>query len=68
MGAKVENSLGIVIIQLPEAALLERGSSWWENAICFYDKDGNYEDKYVFVELDVDANETVLYLRNDRNG
>jgi len=65
-GAKVDSALGITVIQLPDSALLEgRGH---EYAISFYDEAGNYEDKYVTVDADVDASWTILKLRNDRNG
>ncbi len=65
-GAKVDSALGITVIELPDSAELEgRG---WEHTISFYDSEGNYENKYVVIELDIDVSWTILNLRNDRNG
>ncbi|HEY7417092.1 MAG TPA: hypothetical protein VH593_18035 [Ktedonobacteraceae bacterium] len=61
-GAIVESALGIDIIELPENARIEGGSHHWQKHIVFSDADGNEEPQCVEVELDVDANETALYL------
>lgn len=65
-GAKVDSALGITVIELPDSAELEGRNH--EHTISFYDEEGNYEDKYVAIDADVDASWTILHLRNDRNG
>lgn len=62
-GARIENNLALSLIELPEAALVDRGAYAWEYAISFYDADGNYEETWVEVELAVDAYETRLRLK-----
>ena len=62
-GAKVEDTLALTLISLPETAMVEKGSQSWEYTVSWYDADGNYEDEYAVVELDIDAYETRIYLK-----
>jgi hypothetical protein len=63
--ATFENTLALSLISLPETAMVEKGTPGqsWEYTVSFYDQDGNYEDEYAVVELDIDAYETRIYLK-----
>ena len=63
-GAEIESCHAITLIILPEHALLENRAGWLYT-IEFYDPDGNREDQYVEIELNVDAYETVLTLKQE---
>ncbi len=54
-----------LIIVLPENARVEQGSQQWEYTIHFYNKAGNSEPTYAYIELNIDANETTIELQND---
>ena len=62
-GCKVEDTLGLSLVTLPETALVEKGSQSWEYTVTWYDQDGNYEEVYAVVELDIDAYETRVYTK-----
>src|SRR4051794_9579851 len=61
-GAKIEG-FGLLTITLPTQALVHKGNRGWDYSINFYDVDGNDEESYIDVELDLDAYETALTLR-----
>lgn len=63
-GARIEESLGILIITLPDTANVDRDTYvksqyyiWW------YDAEGNEEEQFLEVELYIDAYETRIRLR-----
>jgi hypothetical protein len=61
--ARIEDTLALSLIELPEGAVVEKGLQCWEHTISFYDADGDYEEEYAVVELDIDAYETRVYLK-----
>jgi hypothetical protein len=61
-GAKIEG-FGLLIITLPEQAQVQKGSYGWDYAIAFYNAEGNDEESWIDIELDIDAYETRLRLK-----
>jgi len=61
-GAKVEG-IDLLTITLPEKAQVQRGTRGWDYAIAFYNAEGNDEDSWIDIELDIDAYETSLSLK-----
>jgi hypothetical protein len=62
-GATLEYALGLEVIQLPVTAMVEKQAHDWHHTIAFYGPDGEYEDSYCDIELDVNAYETVIVLK-----
>ena len=58
-GAKIEG-FGLLTITLPEQAQVQRGSRGWDYAIAFYNAEGNDEESWIDIELDVDVYDTRL--------
>ncbi|MFL5591839.1 MAG: hypothetical protein ACJ8DI_29895 [Ktedonobacteraceae bacterium] len=61
-GATIEG-FGLLIITLPEKALVHKGNRGWDYSIAFYNAEGNDEESWLDVELYLDAYETGLTLR-----
>ena len=67
-GARIDAVLACTVIELPEKALVEKDGQEWRYVISFYGPDGNREMKYVEVEHNIDANETILTLKKGTLG
>jgi len=63
-GARVEG-IDLLTITLREQAHVERGAHGWDYSILFYNAEGNDENSWIDIELDVDAYETSLSLKYD---
>ena len=55
--------LGLLTITLPASAQVHRGSYGWDYWIGFYNAEGNDEESWAAIELNVDAYETEIAIK-----
>lgn len=60
----IESSLGLSIVLLSIEAEVARGQGNQEYTIAFYDTEGEREPTYAVVNLEIDAYETRITLKN----